>query len=349
MASRPLKIAQVLLSPRIGGAETLAASLSHSWSVDGHESCVFYLDKTTGAAKRGRLRSLRKSIRSFGPDIVLAHSAIPNVFARLATNSRVPVVTVLHSATDDYVELKLRLAERALTRRTAGVVAVSATQRDDYARRFGSRLVTVIPNGLRHDLPVKSHYSSIPKEIVSVGRIARQKNPAQWLKIAQLLGGLVPPLEFKWFGPPSDEPEIPAIIKSGEDELHAQFCSPVADPGEILAKADIFLHTASREAHSIGILEAAAVGLPIVCSDTVARTVPGIIRVYEYPDGDVVAAARVIQALILSFDTANFSAREGASKVRREFDGMRCARSYLDLFEELEQREISTSRKKRLG
>ena len=50
-----MKIAQVLVSPRIGGAETLVASLATEWAEQNVQSTVIYLDPAN--RKRSRLRA----------------------------------------------------------------------------------------------------------------------------------------------------------------------------------------------------------------------------------------------------------------------------------------------------
>ncbi len=112
-----MRILQILLSPRIGGAETAANSLTSVWREHGHEVDTAFLD-ARGAAPVRRLRHIREEVRAFRPDVIVSHSALPNIYARLAVRRSVaPVVCVLHSAARDFDDAKLRLAETLLRHR----------------------------------------------------------------------------------------------------------------------------------------------------------------------------------------------------------------------------------------
>ena len=131
-----------------------------------------------GGGRADRWRSLCHQVRTFRPDVVVAHSALPNVYARLAAPTGVPVVTVLHSATDDHHNRVLRIAERVLGRRTAHVIAVSRVQAEVYLTHFPRRSprTTVIPNGVRAEL-VPATARPVARTIGVLARVDMQKRP----------------------------------------------------------------------------------------------------------------------------------------------------------------------------
>src|SRR5438105_6985634 len=103
-----MRIAEVLLRPTIGGAETLALTLADHWRRQGHEVTILYVDPYgSGGSQIARVRRLRKSLNEFDPDVVHSHSALPNIYARLSSRGRWPVVTVLHSASSDFSNRRL--------------------------------------------------------------------------------------------------------------------------------------------------------------------------------------------------------------------------------------------------
>ncbi|WP_406636663.1 glycosyltransferase [Pseudarthrobacter quantipunctorum] len=343
-----MKILQVLLSPRIGGAEALVDALSLAWVDYGAECRVHYLDPPNDGprSRHARISLLSRAIRAWEPDIIVSHSALPNTYARLAARGSTPVITVLHSATDDFADRSLRWAERVLRPVTAKVVAVSQSQADEYSARFGRRVpVHVIPNGIRRDAQAKTKYQDRPKIASTVARVAAQKNPYLWSEVARILGTTGPELDLHWWGPSSVDVASEDVF--GTDKLagsRGRYLGPTQDPISVLASSDLLFHTADREAHSIGILEAAAVGLPVVCSASVAKTLPEEVVVVPFNDGDADSAVAALQSVVDTWPSMAKRAMDASPLVRERFSIDHCARTYVSLFTDL----ATTTRGERL-
>lgn len=331
-----MRILQVLLSPRIGGAEALADSLNLAWLLKGAECKIHYLDPSNDGPKSrsARFSLLSRVIREWRPDVIVGHSALPNTYARLAARGSTPVVTVLHSATDDFNNRLLRWAEHVLRPLTAGVVAVSQSQAGDYISRFGHSVpVQVIPNGIRPEARAKLVFQDRPKTASTVARVATQKNPYLWSKVAGILGDAGPELDLHWWGPgsvdvaPDDVFSIEKLAGS-----RGRYLGPTQDPISVLASSDLLFHTADREAHSIGILEAAAVGLPVVCSSSVAKTLPTEVVAIPFSDGDANSAVEALRSVINDWPAVAKRALNAAPLVGAKFSIDQCAAAYMSLF-----------------
>lgn len=328
------RIAQVLLTPRVGGAETLAASLEREWSQRGLTSKIFYLEEGAPTGRAHRFRQLRRALGAYRPDVVIAHSALPNIYARLAAPARSPVVPVLHSAGDDFESRSLRWAELVLTQRTDAVVAVSDAQFDRYTARF-PRMRTrtlVIPNGVPADLPKKLAYPATPRNVVAMSRFTAQKNPALWLRAAETVGAPGSAMEFDWWGPVDTDTAIEQVVSEARASVaKVRICGPTGDPGAVLAAGDIFFHSSDREAHSVSILEAAAVGLPIICARDVAQTLPRGLAFATFDAGDASSAAQALRTVVANWSAAIEHAIGSRDKVREQYSSKRCASTYLEL------------------
>lgn len=334
-----LKVVQVLLSPRIGGAEALVSSLDRHWRGSSVESTTVYVDPAAGRTSNRfkRIGHLRSEFQRVRPDVVLAHSAIPNVYARIAAPLGVPVVTVLHSASDDFSGSKMRLVERLLLRRTAQVVAVSATQGRQYESHFGvGEKLTVIPNGIRDDIRLRTEFQAKPKRFLTLARVAPQKNPRVWIEAVQQIEDLSLDFDFTWAGPISDDPGTVDEVQgfTGRSSI-GRFLGPTVDPASAYETADALFHPSDREAHSIGILEAAAAGLPIVCSRSVMDTVPRLIRASTFEDGDAASAVKAILDLEAHWEERASEALAVAPLVQEQYSIAHCARKYALLCEDL--------------
>ena len=328
-----MHVAQILLSPRIGGAESLAASLASEWSKSGVSSEIIYLDADGQANSRlARVLRVRRALRSSKPDLVIAHSALPNLYARLASPLSGGIVTVLHSASDDFRGRLMRVLEIALRFRTRAVVAVSHAQANQYRGHFPkSRNVLVIPNGVRGDLPLKQSYNQAPRVVATLARVAAQKDPQLWVETVEETHAQHPGLAFQWWGPLATESLSELVVNQNESSASGKFMGPTDDPAGILLAADIFFHPSSREAHSIGLLEAAAVGLPIVCSYDVAATAPDGVASQTFGGPNGLSAAAALDEIVSNWGPRYFDRSALAASIRETYSMAACAEQYLTL------------------
>lgn len=334
-ASNPARkqgsIVQVLLKEQIGGAETLAASLHEEWTGRGFKSSIIYLDsddeKLVGLS---RLLNFRRRLRRLSPDAVISHSAIPNVYARIVANRNVKVVTVLHSASDDFADRKLRWAERLLRSRTHKVVAVSSQQAYMYKKYFGpTGSLVKIPNGVALQTGSTRPCSSTARmQVVTLARVAKQKNPVLWLRVARELVA-TKDVDFKWYGPISSSTSIQGLVDSTNGVATVQFCGPTNEPGRVLVEAAVYFHSADREAHSIAILEAAAAGVPVVCADTAIHGWDRCIPAATFSPGDFEGAVSALKHVVDGIDQFRIQAESVRLSVYARYSITACADNYL--------------------
>jgi len=328
-----VRILQLLLRPQIGGAETLVASLAAEWSRLGHTSELAYLDPdsaSTGKLARGR--RLRRVIREIDPDLVVSHSALPNLYSAIVTPRRTPLLSVLHSATDDFASRLLRTAEATSRSRARTVVAVSRKQVEEYVAHFPRRARPVlIPNGISDDLPRRVDRAAPPTRVITMARVASQKEPELWLDVVDGSASLHPELRFSWRGPIlRTDPRVMRFWADVEARgLEHLLPGPSDDVGADLAAADIYFHPSSREAHSIGVLEAAAVGLPVVCSEDVAATLPDGVASATFPSRDQAAAIAALASVVRDHPAAARRASALSERIRTDFSIAETARAYL--------------------
>lgn len=330
-----LKVVHVLLSPRIGGAESLVSSMTKHWAGSNIQSMTLYLDESTEAPRSRifRMLHLYNGLRRVKPNVILAHSAIPSIYTRVVAPFGTPVIPVLHSASDDFSSVRMRLIEKLLGSRTAHIVAVSQSQVNLYSSYFGSRRnISVIPNGIRSDIHTKSSASRRLESLVTISRVAQQKNPALWIDVAERLAEKDGTPSMSWWGPLSREGSVQKSVSDSRSTTSAgRFMGPTSDPSSCLTAADALFHPADREAHSIGILEAAAAGLPVVCSASVAATLSSEIVAVVYETGNAASAVDAINDLTKNWDQLSEQAILLAAGVRKKYSIENCAAEYEQL------------------
>lgn len=199
-----MRILQVILAPRLSGAEVLAKGVAIGHQRSGHDVCiaslmpehddfkhisaelgshgVICLFPTKNPGKLGRLLFLHRAIRQFKPDIIFAHATIPALYVR-ALPTRVPIVWVMHSGANDFANRALLRAERLLSSRAKAVIGVSQKNIDNYVQEIGLHpSMIVVPNGVDVSRFADDAQPSIPvaaKQIVQVGRYIPEKNQLQ--------------------------------------------------------------------------------------------------------------------------------------------------------------------------
>lgn len=360
-----MRICEVVLAPAIGGAEVLALGLADHWRRDGHEVEFLALEhpqrgegwfpepvavasELTSAPGR-RLRRVvgtRRVLKRGGYDVVHAHSFLPNLYARLALvagNARPVSVVTLHSGADDYWARRFRFAERALLGRTDAVVAVTPALVDEYGAHFGAARsrIRLIPNGVDVAETPKRPLEAAPSKFVAIGRLAPAKDIETLLRGFDLFAREHEQVSLRIVGPDSDA-AYAAAMRRVQDSLPTKdrmtFVGRVERVQDELEQADVFVHAAVMEAHPIGLLEAAAYGVPIVCS-----AIPSVKRIF----GESVSyfetqspedMARALAAVRADWSGLGARALQARSAVPSLAD---TARAYLDLFGELTARRAA--------
>jgi glycosyltransferase involved in cell wall biosynthesis len=325
-----MRIVELLLRPAIGGAETLALSLAAYWRKQGHEIVVVYLDPEGEASGRiARVRRLRERLKQLNPDVVHAHSALPNLYARVSSRGRWPVVIVLHSASNDFSDRQLRWSEKVLQPWTAAVIAVSESQRNEYMAMFGGQSKPkLIPNGIRAEVGPRVAANALPSRAVAVSRIAGQKRIdvllEGWRRAGLkdwtlLIAGVASDTSTQsWFS---------RLVAEAGSSVRA--LGTVRDVPRLLAGCDLFVHAADYEGHPLAPLEAAGSGLPLVVSDAVAATLPPGLPAGVFASGDPDSLALALRTAIDNYDTAAAAAIQWAPKIQLEFSLASCAARHL--------------------
>jgi glycosyltransferase involved in cell wall biosynthesis len=319
-----MRILHLVLAPRLSGAEVLAKDLAIHQQKNGeavgmtallppHDDFVvlraelaaggvecMFPRRATGSV--GKLWHLYRTIRHYRPDVMFAHATIPAFYAR-ALPVDVPVVYVMHSATNDFERSLFRRIEQVLSRRARAVIAVSPANIDDYVAAVGRHpSMRLIPNGV--DMARFSHGLTIDNaanaaHIVQIGRYTSVKNQLQTVHAFAEVVARVPFARLQLCGVVED-PAYFQAVKDLVEKLglreHVIVEGPRSDVSDILFKASVFAMPSRSEGHSIGFLEALASGVPVVASDirpfAFARDFPSV-RLVDPEDTQSYARALV--------------------------------------------------------
>jgi glycosyltransferase involved in cell wall biosynthesis len=303
-----MRILQLILAPRLSGAEMLVKGLAIDHQQNGHTVCIasllpayddFALAAGELAAHRvtclfparryerfGRLLFLYRAIRRFKPDVIFAHATIPALYVR-ALPVRVPIIWVMHSGVNDFLENNLlQRAERILSLRAKAVIGVSQKKVDEYLNAIGRHpALLVVPNGVDAERfrNVRSDAPAPTKRIVQMGRYIVEKGQFETVRAFKRLLEFEPDARLFLCGVIEDRAYFSAVAALA-DELgvasRVEITGAQSNVAEILGTSSVFAMPSRFEAHSIGFLEALASGIPVVANAipefNFARDWPGV-------------------------------------------------------------------------
>lgn len=301
-----MRILQLVLAPRLSGAEMLVKGIAIDHQQSGHVVCVTSLLpahddfmtaiaelRTHGVAchfpsrhyeRFGRLAFLYRSIRRFNPHIIFAHSTIPAIYAR-ALPVRAPIVWVMHSSVNDFVKSPLLCrAEQLLSRRAKAVIGVSQKQVDEYLDAIGRHpALIVVPNGI--DVARFEQAASTAdggaRRIVQIGRYVPEKGQLDTLRaFAQVLAD-EPDARLMLCGVIEDRAYHATVVALANElgiASRVDIEGPLNNVDAILGESGVFVMPSSLEAQGIAFLEALASGIPVV-----ANLIPAFAFARDWP------------------------------------------------------------------
>ncbi|MBM9459510.1 glycosyltransferase [Nocardioides sp. zg-536] len=210
--------------------------------------------------------ALRRRVRELFPDVVHTHSSYAGLLVRGTGLSGPRVAYSPHCFgferrdAGGLMTALVTATERRLVRHTDLVVAVSPHE-VELATRLGHQSVAYVPNRpLVAAQPMAAHRTR-PWHVVTVGRVTAQKDWRYFLHVkryAEEVLGIEAVWEWLGAGDPDGED---ALVEAG---VRVSGWLPRADLLRRLGDAQVYLHTAAWEGAPISVLEAAAVGLPLV-------------------------------------------------------------------------------------
>ncbi len=322
---RPGTVLQ-LLGPSTGGIRRHVAYLTSTlradgWSVTtaGPAGVLDDLDRVVPIPTRnqpGGTWRARQALQSMAADhdLIHAHGLKAGLLAASLRNGP-PVVLSVHNLVLDEVAGRSARVLRWLEGRLPARVAVTIAISDGVAERFdgldGADRIRVIPPAgppptpTRRAAEVRADLGVEPDDdlVVTPARLTAQKDIPLLLDAAAILGRARPGLRWFVFGDGQLRPELErAVVDRGLDAL-VHLLPGRPDVDSELAAADLVVITSRWESGPLVLLEAAALGRPMVSTDVgLARTVIEGTTGRVVPVGDAAALAAAMSDVLDAAD-----------------------------------------------
>jgi glycosyltransferase involved in cell wall biosynthesis len=221
--------------------------------------------------------TLRKLYREIKPDWVHLHSSFAGLYGRIALLPRSKVIYTPHCYAFERRDINIlmrgvyQIIEQLLAIGSGTTAAVSPREMELAQGMIAQQVTVMLPNIAvvpEAALMKRAQYERGDRlKIAMVGRLCPQKDPGFFLATVKESRRLKLPVDFLWLG--------------GGDEVWQKRLSAIGvrvtgwlDHAKMLdemAQCDVYFHTAAWESGPLSVLEAAQLGLIMVC-----RSIPAI-------------------------------------------------------------------------
>lgn len=286
-----------------------------------------------------RLNKLHVILKKQQPDLVLSCIGKNNFMAVVAAagTKTKAVVSVVGEAKEEYPSKGMRILADFLFSRAAGVVLQTERSRSFFCGKVGARAV-ILPNSLNPAF-IRPRYGGVrEKEIVSVGRMDANKNHEMQLRAFAALKDKYPEHTLVIYG----DGELRSYIEKTAAELGV--AERVFLPGVVqnvavrIERASLFLLTSYSEGVSNALIEALALGLPVIATDVPSGGTEELmedgVNGLVIPAGDQAALEKAMDRFLGDPDYADRLGRE-AAKIQERLAPERVNPMWKNYFEEI--------------
>ena len=211
-------------------------------------------------------KTLRRYLKKEKIDICIAVGIYPNLVAALA-NTCLKTHVILserNAPKEDRLSVTSRILRKLLFWRGDAFVFQTPDAKAFYSSRIQKRGV-VIPNPLKENLPHRAEKHN--KEIIAVGRLMPQKNYPMLLQAFSLLSKSHPEYTLRIFGRGMLLTELEAYAKELGIYDHVLFEGFAINVHEQIRESDIYVMTSNFEGLPNALMEAMAMGFPVISTD----------------------------------------------------------------------------------
>lgn len=356
--ARPLSVCHISLGLATGGLERLLVDFARFHDRTGHRlvfvalydegrpaqeirsaGCDVIALRSKGKSRWRRVRDLMRIFREYEIQVVHTHNAFAHVYGTVAARwAGVPLVINTRHGQRIGHGWKTECQYRFVSRWADGMVCVSedAAKLSREKDRIPARKVRCIWNGI--DLErFRFCGPAVRPWAISVGRLSPEKDFPTMVRAASLAAPYIPGFRLRIVGNGPERERLETLVR----ELNAGNCIELlgerSDIPELLKDSGFYICSSLTEGVSLTLLEAMAVGLPILATRVGGN--PEV--VVEGQTGRLVPAGdpQLLADEIVSFcrDSEGWPTMGllGRRRVEEHFDIRRTVRDYESFYQEL--------------
>ena len=245
----------------------------------------FFLDKynTKGKIRNlNRVKKLRKIVKTENPDVILSFMGPPNyrmLVATLGLHCRT-VVSVRNDPYREYGKTRINRMIAGMLFRLADGCVFQTQMASEYFPKSVREKGTIILNPVDRAF-FNEKWDETENSLITVGRLYPQKNQALLIRAFAEAHKVVPSIKLKLCGRGIEEKRLKNLVREFEIEDSVQFMGEVNDVKEQLKCSGCFVLSSDYEGLPNALMEAMAVGMPVISTDCPCGGPRMLIRQYE--------------------------------------------------------------------
>lgn len=214
------------------------------------------------------IKALRPILKDRDVDFIHAHDYVATFLAdEIAEKYEIPLLISLHHSDImmDMVPTWRKKNLQEIFRRHSRIIVPSTALKDGIERNFGSYEFSIFPNYLNLEkIKARSKLNLIPHKFIAIGSLEPLKNHIEAIDLFQNFDG-----ELFIYGEGPSRNVIETYIKKNqlENKIHLEGAKDHVLLLEEIHKYDALISTSKYETFGIGILEAIASGIPVICKN----------------------------------------------------------------------------------
>jgi len=352
-----MKIAHVVDSMEVGGAETLVAQLCRLQRAQGHHPSIFAVGPLGALGQRmvdegftvrpdigshlsDSARNFYRLFKQLKPDAVHLHNPTPTIYAAAAARfaGAAAIVSTRHSLIapphDRVMELKYAIAAR-FCNSVVGICDATANNLRSLHTVPRKKILRIYNGAVPLErtapekLPQKSGFT-----LVFVGRMEPVKNHALLLNSFRAALSSLPQLRLWMVGDGSERARMESLAAELGIAAQVTFWGQQLDVAPYFSAADLFIMSSVSEGLPMSLLQAFSLGIPAVVTNVggMAEVVRAAQAGIVVPSGDAAAMAQAIVAIAEGGESVRQFSQNAEQAFREKFSLQTMADAYMQLY-----------------
>lgn len=257
-----------------------------------------------------RLKKLHLIWKKEQPDLVLSCAGKNNFMTIVTTmfTRTKPVVSVVGEAKEEYPGRLMRFLANLLFPFAAGVILQTERSGEFFSTRV-SKMAVILPNSLNPLFMRERFRGEREKRIVSVGRLDANKNHEMMIRAFAGLADRYPDYTLTIYGEGELREALEKLIASLGMKNRIFLPGVIPDVADQIGRASLFLLVSYSEGVSNALIEAMALGLPVIATDVPGGGTQELIRHgvdgWVIPTGDEAALTKAMDMLLSDRELAD--------------------------------------------
>lgn len=294
--STPLKVAQLIWSLEVGGAERVVVTLAGNMDREKYRPIVICQNQEGHLAKQlkasgvpvialhkkpgldlGMLRKLIRVLREERVDILHTHLFGSAFWGRLAGRlAGVRCIFVHEHGMQPWRSSWHFLVDRVLSGAASRYLFASEKVRDTYIRKTGvsADKCVLVPNGVpcavidgqREKFRAENGWIDTDRIIVSIGRLSKEKGHADLVRAFADVHSAHADTRLVLIGGGPERNSLESLVKECQLDSAVFFAGTQDDVQPWLAGTDLYVQPSIREGLSLAVLEAMGAALPVIAT-----------------------------------------------------------------------------------